>query len=212
MSNTDKKYIVVLAGGLKENRQVNDWVKERLDKTIEFYDNNTKIICCGGGTYHKSPVLDDNNYVIHECTACASYLIEKGIKKEDIYKEWSSYDTIANAYFCFIKFLIPLKIRKIKLITSEFHMGRSKYLFEKMGEIFNHDITIDYIETKNNMDSELLEVRSNREKESIDKYEINIFSKVKSIEDFTIWIHEEHNAYNNNYEISKPNTLLSKSY
>ena len=224
---TETNYIIVLAGGLKNNGHVNDWVQERLDKTIELYnemkyktdkksnkliEQDIKIICCGGGTYHKPPVLDLNNYVIHESTGCASYLIENGISKRDIYKEWSSYDTIANAYFATIKFLVPLEIKKIILVTSEFHMKRSVYLFNKISKLFGMELEIETYETENNMDSELLEIRAKREKESVVKYKKNIFSKIKNKFDFTKWIHEEHNAYNNNFEISKPDSLLSKSY
>tara|TARA_Y100000780_G_C13617399_1_gene391104 strand:+ start:220 stop:864 length:645 start_codon:yes stop_codon:yes gene_type:complete len=213
------EYIVILAGGLKSNGYVNDWVKERLNKGIGLYNklkmNNkdVKIICCGGGTYHKPPILDENKYVIHESTACVNYLINNEINKEDIYKEWSSYDTIANAYFTIIKFIIPLEINKIHLITSNFHMERSLYLFNKMSKVFNIELEIDEYPTYNNMDEELLSIRSEREKNTIKKYEKNIFSNIKTKKEFTVWFHEKHNAYNNSkIIIDIKNNILNKSY
>jgi glutathione S-transferase len=49
----------------------------------------------GGGTPHKPPILDDKGYVIHESTACAQYLISKGLMPSMILKEVSSYDTVS---------------------------------------------------------------------------------------------------------------------
>ena len=86
------KYIFVLAGGLQSNGEVNEFVKLRLDKAIELYNQHIvfqpcKIIVMGGGTYHKAPILNEQNYVIHESTSCAIYLTENGpVNPKDIYR------------------------------------------------------------------------------------------------------------------------------
>ena len=49
-----------------------------------------------------------------------STIINLGVCPNMIYKEWSSYDTIANGFFAFTNFIIPLKQKNIILITSEF--------------------------------------------------------------------------------------------
>ena len=90
----DIKYIFVLAGGQKSNGDVNDFVAKRLDKSIELYSSfmnecyKCKIVCLGGGTYHKKPQLDINGYVVHESSSCAMYLLNNGIPEHDIYREW----------------------------------------------------------------------------------------------------------------------------
>jgi len=35
----------------------------------------TPILCCGGGTPHKRPILRPDGYVLHEGTECAQFLI-----------------------------------------------------------------------------------------------------------------------------------------
>ena len=35
----------------------------------------TPVLCCGGGTPHKPPILREGGYVLHEGTECADYLI-----------------------------------------------------------------------------------------------------------------------------------------
>ena len=35
----------------------------------------TPILCCGGGTPHKPPILRPDGYVLHEGTECAQFLI-----------------------------------------------------------------------------------------------------------------------------------------
>ena len=81
--NTPIQYIFVLAGGLQDNGEVHEFVKIRLDKAIELYNHYSdfqqcKIIVMGGGTYHKPPILNDSNYVIHESSSCALYLTQPG--------------------------------------------------------------------------------------------------------------------------------------
>jgi len=119
-------YIFVLAGGTDNTNHPNNFVKKRLDKAIELYNltSNNIIIVLGGGTYHKPPGLDSNNYVIHESTSCANYLINKGISPDKIIREWASYDTIANGYFAFLNYIIPFKMNECYIITSQFHMNQ----------------------------------------------------------------------------------------
>ena len=76
------------------------------------------------------PILNRMGYTIHESTSCAEFLIKRGIPSTNIYKEWASYDTIANGYFMFLKFILPFKMKKILVITSEFHMDRTRVILQ----------------------------------------------------------------------------------
>lgn len=109
----DQDTILVLAGGLNEYAENHQWVTRRLDLAIVLYQQKPrKIICLGGGTYHKPPPRNHLGFVIHESTACAQYLIDAGINPKDLMREWSSYDTIANAFFSLVNFTIPLQLKK----------------------------------------------------------------------------------------------------
>jgi vancomycin permeability regulator SanA len=216
-SNEKVKYIIVLAGGINENGEVNSFVKKRLDIAIKIYHQykNIKIICVGGGTYHKSPFLNSNKFVVHEATACAYYLVKKNVKQTDIYKEWSSFDTIANGFFTFLNFIIPLDIKNITIITSQFHMNRTKEIFNYFNNIFQKDINITYISSDNkDINNDVLTLRIKREEESRKNFIKNIVERKKKVKSFLLWFYTEHNAYksiryNNDNHIDKN---LKKTY
>ena len=108
--------IFVLAGGIDKEGYVHKWVERRLDVAYQLHkSSNKKIICLGGGSYHIPPITNKNNFVIHESTSCSEYLISLGTDPKYIFKEWSSYDTIANAMFN----LANSKNEKNTIITSD---------------------------------------------------------------------------------------------
>ena len=58
------------------------------------------------------------------------YLVRSGIDESRILTERWSHDTIGNAYFTRIIHTNQLNLKKILIITSEFHMPRSKAIFK----------------------------------------------------------------------------------
>ena len=210
-------YIVVLAGGLKETGEVHDFVKYRLDKASEIFweeikKRNCKIICMGGGTYHKPPILNKGKFVIHESSSCAHYLLSKGIPPENLLREWASYDTIANGYFCFLNYIIPLEIKDIKIITSQFHMPRTKTIFNYFNSLTSNNVSFEYIETENTgISDQILKFRSEKENSSKILFEENIVKKINSMKDFTEWFYLGHNAYKSIIQY-KNNDKINKTY
>ena len=139
--------IFVLAGGIDNDGNIHPWVQRRLDIAIDLGNNNDiPIVVLGGGTYHKPHYTNKDGFVIHESTACANYLIYNGIKSERIMREWSSYDTIANAFFGLTNFAIPRKWKHILIITSEFHMPRSVEIFKWIFGLESNQYKLDFIE------------------------------------------------------------------
>ena len=61
-------------------------------------------------------------------------LIKEGIHTNSIILEEEALNTAENAYYC-VPILIKNNIKDITLITSDFHMARSSYLFEA---VFQH--------------------------------------------------------------------------
>lgn len=99
------------------------------------------ILCSGGGTPHKPTVLSDTGYIIFESTSCASYLMDrKGVPADRILKETSSFDTVGNGYFSLVGHAIPSGWRRIGVVTSEFHMPRSRAIFETAFKLAAEDI------------------------------------------------------------------------
>lgn len=209
------KHIFVLAGGQLKNGSVNDWVKERLDLALKIKEKNKDAIiyCIGGGTYHKKPIHNIYGHVIHESRSCSNYLIENDINYTDIKREWGSYDTIANGYFSFTNFILPLNLSECILITSDFHMERAKEIFSYFSKIFSSNINITYLSSENNMDNELLKVRIEREKKSVELFKNNIVQNIDSVKEFIDWFYIEHNAYNcNNLVDTLIDEQTKKSY
>ena len=198
-------YIFVLAGGLDSKGRPHPFVKKRLDKAYDLfqmeknrdqYVKDNFIILLGGGTYHKPPYLNNNNYVIHESSSCAKYLLDKGIPEEHMMREWGSYDTIANGFFAFLNFVQPLNIKECYVITSQFHMDRTRVIFDYFQNICYTDISIHYIQTENyQMEKKVLDIRDERERHSIMQFKKNILNNIKNKSDFTKWFYTQHNAY-----------------
>ena len=140
-------------------------------------------------------------YTIHESTSCAEFLIKRGIPSTNIYKEWASYDTIANGYFMFLKFILPFKMKKVLVITSEFHMDRTRVILQWLCNIFNSNIHIVYRSTNNIIDKSDLELRIQREKKSVESLQEKVIHKVRNLEEFTRWFYTEHKAYSSNSEL-----------
>lgn len=217
--NTPIQYIFVLAGGLQENGEVHEFVKIRLDKAIELYNHYSdfqqcKIIVMGGGTYHKPPILNDSNYVIHESSSCALYLTQQGdVDPKDIYREWSSYDTIANGYYAYLNYIQPLNVKEFVLITSEFHMPRAKVIFDYFNDIlFHSQLQIHFVETENNgINEDVLQERCERENNSKINFEKKIVNKIRTMMDFSKWLYEEHGAYKS-IIYYKTDSKINKSY
>lgn len=194
-------YIFVLAGGVDNNNEPNIFVKKRLDKAIELnnLNSNNMIIILGGGTYHKPPKLDSNNYVIHESTTYANYLINKGIPPDKIIREWASYDTIANGYFAFLNYIIPFKMSECYIITSQFHMNRTQTIFNYFNKLItNNSIQLKYIEVENVIENDILKIRREREWKSDNNFKENIINNKDTLEKFSLWFYTEHNAYKSN--------------
>ncbi len=196
----DHQYVMVLAGGLDNCGRNHPWVKDRLDVAYKLYKNKRrKIIILGGGTYHKSPYINQEGYVIHESTMGAKYLKEMGVKEEDLYREWASYDTIANGYFSLINFVIPLEIKNVLVITSDFHMIRSKLIFDWIYGLWDKSIKVDFLEVSTKyLDREIIEIRKDREIRSAE----NLREMIEGIHDlvgFHRWFYVNHQAYNCNF-------------
>jgi hypothetical protein len=196
----DYDAIFVLAGGINSDGLVHQWVERRLYASYLFYTNKkTKIVCLGGGSYHIPAICNRDGFIIHESTACAEYLINLGINSKDVYKEWSSYDTIANGYFGFTNHIIPMGLERILIITSDFHMDRSKEIFNWINSLCNDRVVIKYYRvTDDGLDEDLINIRRNREQQSLNNLRVHIIPRIDTLQKLHKWFYEEHKAYCSN--------------
>lgn len=140
----DLDAIIVLGGGVPES--VNDppiYTKARCQAAAQVYQslaihgngtNNRKppkILALSAGTAHLPQLLSADGLPIWESTASASYLMnELQVPAEDLYVETTSYDTISNAFFTRTNFCDIADWKNLLIVTNEFHMKRTRYIFE----------------------------------------------------------------------------------
>lgn len=206
--------IIVLGGGIDQNGNIHSWVKKRFDLAITYYQQyNIPIIPCSGVPYHNEPFLK-NGHLHTEADAGAEYLLGQGVSREMILKEDYSRDTIGNAYFSLVMHVLPAQFKNILVITSQFHMSRSRVIFDWLYKLAG----INDIVYKETDDGDLANIqptyqlRLNREKKST-KNVLNLSHKYGTLEEVHKWLYSQHNAYS-----TAPTTVdtidpkLKKSY
>jgi uncharacterized SAM-binding protein YcdF (DUF218 family) len=196
----DAKYdaILIPGGGIKNKNDVPLWVRRRLDRVIEVYQGEY-IIALSAGTTHKPPPLDTNGFPIFESVVSVNYLKEKGIDPQKILFETCSYDTIGNAYFSRVIHVEPRGFRKLLIVTSSFHMSRTRTVFqwvygmESPSSPNTYDLYYEEV-PDDGMDEHMLKARIEKEKKSL-KHLCHLKNKIRTFKQFHQWLFTEHGAY-----------------
>jgi len=135
MENVD--YAVVLGAGLIGD-QVSNRLKLRLDAAVEvLLDTDTMIIVSGG----QGP--DEK---ISEAEAMYRYLVKEGINKDRIVLEDQSTSTQENIRLS--NELINIDNANVMIITSDYHMYRSKMLGNRIGWEVSGQSAVNPIKTR----------------------------------------------------------------
>ncbi len=118
--------IIVLGAGV-QNDEVTDTLEKRLNKAIEYYENNPQalIVVTGG--------LGDGD-TITEAQAMENYLVEQGIPKEIIIKEENATSTYEN--FVYSKEILDEQFGghyDIVYTTNDFHILRAGIIAQSAG-------------------------------------------------------------------------------
>jgi len=114
--------IIVLGGGIDRNGSLPIWVHSRLEKAIQLFSKKESWILLSG--------KGKDGYQVTEAGAMAQYLIGRNIPADKILLECLSEDTIQNAYFSRVLHIDPMGVNRFTIVTSTFHMERSRCIFE----------------------------------------------------------------------------------
>ena len=207
------KAVLILGGGLLKDGQLTPWTKARYDYAIL----NTKpdyFLTLSGGTTHKPPPLDEYGFPIFEAMAGGQYLRQAGIPHEKILMEWTSYDTIGNALFAKLHHIDPRGLSNLLVVTSKFHMPRTKYIFEWILGLDNQrdKYTVQYAETENiGLSHEVLTARVDKEQKSIEVLK-DLSAKYTTMESVHQWIFTGHKAYSVRDNLLREKTPAIGSY
>ncbi len=197
--------ILIPGGGLLNDGSLPPWTIARLEHTLIYKDQCRWFILLSGGTVHKPPPINANGFPLFESLELAKLLINAGINSKRILTEISSYDTIGNAHFARLLFTEPLQLKKLLIVTSEFHMPRTKAIFEWVFHLppLPFKYQLDFESTPNEgLSSQALTARIQREESSLANLG-NTFQNITNLDNFITWLYTEHAAYATN-KPSKP--------
>eukprot|EP01023_Acetabularia_acetabulum_P033268 TRINITY_DN3113_c0_g1_i7.p3 TRINITY_DN3113_c0_g1~~TRINITY_DN3113_c0_g1_i7.p3 ORF type:complete len:270 (+),score=30.37 TRINITY_DN3113_c0_g1_i7:92-901(+) len=198
--------IIVLAGGLCLDGSLPQWVSRRLDCALNIYEQQSglsQILLTGGGTPHKPVILDSNGHVLHESTVCAEYLLERGVDSGSMVKEIQSYDTIGNGYFSAMLHVLPAQCKNLAVVTSQFHMPRTKAIFNKIYSLValqqnlaQEWYELDFVSVSDEgiFEDEVLKAREEKEAQSCQQFQKDM-QNINSLKEFHQWIYSTHLCY-----------------
>jgi uncharacterized SAM-binding protein YcdF (DUF218 family) len=189
--------IFVPGGGLLPGGILPPWTVARLDYALSQKERTRWIACLSGGTVHKPPPLNKDGFSIFESHAAGNYLVSKGTHPQQILTEISSYDTIGNAYFSRLLFSDPLQFDRLLVITSEFHMQRTRAAFEWIYGLtplpVEYKLRFETVPDKG-LSPQVLKTRTAREKKSLEKMR-KMQMHITTLDAFHSWLYSEHSAY-----------------
>jgi len=155
------------------------------------------LIPSTGGTVHKPPLLDQEGFPIYEAIIAANYLKKKGVNPKKILPEIMSLDTIGNAYFSRVIHTDPAGFRNLLIITSKFHMPRTKEAFNWVYSLdsSNEGYSLDFEDVPNEgIDEATLILRETKERESLEQL-LKTKNRISTLKDLHTWLYTEHGAY-----------------
>ena len=200
--SSDVDVNVVVGGGLTSKGELPLWVKRRYSEAGRLHAaGGAPVLCSGGGTPHRRPPLDEYGFVVHEATAGARYLQDHlGVRAEHIFKETASYDTIGNAYFSLACHCIPRRWMRLRVVTSEFHLDRTRLAFEWLTGLAGADLRRDFelefcgVSDDGALSGEVLAARRDREAQSVRNLREEM-GRIQTFAEASKWLHSEHRCY-----------------
>jgi uncharacterized SAM-binding protein YcdF (DUF218 family) len=121
--------IVVLGRGVEPDGALPRLAKQRVERAAELFawEVAPRLIVSG-----RCSLMTDVMPPRTEAAAMADYAISLGLPSRAIILEEESRDTIGNAYFVLRRVLEPNDWMSIRVVTSDFHIQRSAWVFQKV--------------------------------------------------------------------------------
>lgn len=121
--------IVVLGRGIDPDGSLPLLAKQRVARAAELFAWETapRIIFTG-----RCSLMTDMIPTVTEAGAMAAYAVKLGLPREALLVEEKSRDTIGNAYFVLREVLEPNDWTSIRVVTSDFHIQRTAWIFQKV--------------------------------------------------------------------------------
>ncbi len=162
MAVQNKEIIIVLGGGVNEDGSLTDQSKERVDRALQIFRKNPARYLLVSSKYSFAI-----NFVPRktEAKAMRDYAFSSGVPSKKVILEDRSVDTTGNMLFAEEIIRRMHGVRSLILVTSSYHMQRSRYLFEKF---FGKRFRVSFVSSKSRLSNEKLKLRKKSEKETLD--------------------------------------------
>lgn len=191
--------IIIPGGGLEsETGLPQPWVRSRLDAALRLSSRTTYFVALSRGTTHRSPPVNGRGFPILESAASAKYLLDNGLDnpKRILLDGWS-LDTIGNAFFARNMICQPMALLRCCIITSAFHMPRTRAIFEWVFSLGEDRFQLDYVVTPDiGLDNSMSSARRRKEEESLTKLRQQTIPSIQSLSALSQFLFMEHGAYN----------------
>lgn len=133
--------VIVLANEMDENGKLNSESRLRANFAASLFEQ------------HKIPLMITCGWAYRRDTAIPiaesfkNYLIEMGVQNKQILSDTNSRDTVGDAFFTRLNICEPLGLKSILVITSNYHVIRTKEIFDFVyGDKFKIRVEGIYIE------------------------------------------------------------------
>jgi vancomycin permeability regulator SanA len=115
---------IVLGNTVNEDGSLSPWLQGRVEAALNLYRKKEvrKLFVSGGITPGRTPEGD----------AMKAYLVHKGVPEEDIIADNYGQNTYLTARH-FMELNSREKFRSAVVVTSFYHILRSKYIIQKLG-------------------------------------------------------------------------------
>lgn len=187
---------IIPGGGVRDNGELPLWVQRRLDHAAQTWQQEP-LLCLSAGTILKPLPRDGAGFPIFESVAGAQYLVAQGIPATHIFTETASYDTIGNAYFARVIHADPLGWRRLRIITSAFHMARTRAIFQWVFGLSSGDtsytLTFEKVSDEG-LDPHLLQIRREKEAQGLEKL-LPLTEQIRTLPTLHHFLFTQHDAY-----------------
>ncbi|MCY7379501.1 MAG: YdcF family protein [Gemmatimonadaceae bacterium] len=121
--------LVVLGRGVDPDGALPLLAKQRVERAAELFAWGVapRMIFSG-----RCSLMTESVPARTEAAAMADYARSMGIPSRALLLEEESRDTIGNAYFVLRRFLEPNDWMSIRVVTSDFHIQRTAWVFQKV--------------------------------------------------------------------------------
>eukprot|EP00554_Chaetoceros_debilis_P012915 CAMPEP_0194114932 /NCGR_PEP_ID=MMETSP0150-20130528/21949_1 /TAXON_ID=122233 /ORGANISM="Chaetoceros debilis, Strain MM31A-1" /LENGTH=189 /DNA_ID=CAMNT_0038805279 /DNA_START=415 /DNA_END=981 /DNA_ORIENTATION=- len=138
---------------------------------------------------------------------------------DDVYAETTSYDTISNAFFARTSFCDLVGWKKLLIITSEFHMKRTKCIFDWVMNVpsvhgptlpSSQKYELNYLSVPDyGLSEEAVKIRNEKENKSADNVEKILSRKYTTLSEVFEFITGEHAFYSAEKLVNRANTVIN---